>query len=66
MVLTSFGERIKWRYAPPMWSFGPPLCKDPDSRCVNTISKVFVLGLFLFDMLVDVGVVVIFSCMSSL
>ena len=24
-VFTSFGERIKWRYAPPRWLFPPPI-----------------------------------------
>ena len=40
-VFSSFGQRIKWRYAPlrrPLSA--PPSWKDPDFRCVNTISKV--------------------------
>ena len=65
-VLTSFGERMKWKYAPPRWLFPPPLWKNPNFRCVNAISKVVAFGLLLLDMLVDVVIVVVFSCMSSL
>ena len=46
--------------------FGTPLCKDPDFRCVNALSKVVMCGLLLFDMLVDVGMVVVFSYVNPL
>ena len=39
-VFTSFVERMRWRYAPPRWLFPSPIRKDPNFRCVNTISKV--------------------------
>ena len=44
----------------------PSLWKDPNFRCVNADSKVVAWGLLLFDMLVGVGMVAVFSCMSSL
>ena len=47
-------------------AFRPPLWKDIDFRCVNAISKVATRGLLLLDTSVDVGMIVVFSCMSSL
>ena len=53
-VFTSFGERIKWRYAPPRWLFMPPSWNNPTQ------------GLLILDMLVDVDMRVILYCMNSL
>ena len=35
-VFTSFGERIKWRYAPPRWPFPPPVLERPYMRAFDT------------------------------
>ena len=43
-----------------------PRDNDPDFRCVNVVSKVVAWGLLIFNMLVDVGMVITFSCMISL
>ena len=35
-VFTSFGERIKWRYAPPTWLFPPPVLEHTYKRAFDT------------------------------
>ena len=36
---TSFGETIKWRYAPPRWLLPPSSRKDLEFRCVNAVDE---------------------------
>ena len=47
-------------------SFCPAQWKDLDFRCVNVVSNVAAWGPLLFDMLVDVGMVVVFLYMNYL
>ena len=35
-VFSYFGDRIKWRYAPPIWLFPPPVLKGPCMRVSAT------------------------------
>ena len=35
-VFTYFGDRIKWRYAPPRWLFPPSILKRPCMRVSTT------------------------------